>query len=152
MVSHWKDLGVITLMGLVVVSRSRPTRTGYSWKAGWGWKRDLDCERRRPRQFFLWSRPASWLRDCAYKGGRPIPTTSPSLVPGASPKMQHTTWIVSKVSQQAAGYQRRAGQLTHQKPAKSESCTTGGPTSVVTRSAPASFRLGEVTGPVVSQQ
>ena len=41
---------------------------------------------------------------------------------------------------------RRAGQLSLQKkPAKSESCTAGGPTSVRTRSAQARFRLGEAT-------
>jgi hypothetical protein len=42
---------------------------------------------------------------------------------------------------------RISGQLTlHKKPAKSESCTAGGPTSVATRSVPALFRLGEATG------
>jgi hypothetical protein len=41
---------------------------------------------------------------------------------------------------------RRAGQLSLQKePAKSETCTAGGPTSVRTRSVPARFRLGEAT-------
>jgi hypothetical protein len=50
------------------------------------------------------------------------------------------------LSRQQAGSRRRAGQLTLQKkPAKSESCTSGGLTSVVIRSAPACFRLGEAT-------
>jgi hypothetical protein len=41
---------------------------------------------------------------------------------------------------------RISGQLTLQKkPAKSESCTAGGPTSEETRSVPACFRLGEAT-------
>jgi hypothetical protein len=41
---------------------------------------------------------------------------------------------------------RISGQLTLQKkPAKWESCTAGGPTSVVTRSASDRFRLGEAT-------
>ena len=48
------------------------------------------------------------------------------------------------VGQQDLGEEQR--QLTHQKkPAKLESCTAGGPTSVATRSAPACFRLGEAT-------
>jgi hypothetical protein len=39
-----------------------------------------------------------------------------------------------------------SGQLSLQKePAKLESCTAGGPTSVVTRSVLACFRLGEAT-------
>jgi hypothetical protein len=43
---------------------------------------------------------------------------------------------------------RISGQLTLQKkPAKWESCTTGGPTSVVKGSASDRFRLGEVTIP-----
>jgi hypothetical protein len=41
---------------------------------------------------------------------------------------------------------RKARQLSLQKkPAKSESCTAGDPTSGVTKSAPAHFRLGEAT-------
>jgi hypothetical protein len=47
---------------------------------------------------------------------------------------------------QVATFQRRARQLSLQKkPAKSESCTSDGPTSVVTRSSPAHFKLGEAT-------
>jgi hypothetical protein len=47
---------------------------------------------------------------------------------------------------QVAASWRKAGQLTLQRePAKWESCTAGGPTSLVTRSASACFRLGEAT-------
>jgi hypothetical protein len=55
-------------------------------------------------------------------------------------------WIDSKVSQQAAGSQRRAaaGDRTIE-PSRSEGYSPGGPTSVVTRSAPAHFKLGEAT-------
>jgi hypothetical protein len=46
----------------------------------------------------------------------------------------------------SAGSRRRVGQLTLQKkPAKLENYIAGGPTSVVTRSASAHFRLGEAT-------
>ena len=76
------------------------------------------------------------------EGPPPLPVHPWSLEPA---QRFCAKWIVSKVSQQAAGSQRRAGQLINQKkPAKSESCTIGGPTSVVTRSAPACFRLGRL--------
>ena len=61
-------------------------------------------------------------------------------------KMKHSEVVSRRMALEDICHQRRAGQLTYQKkPAKLESCTTGGPTSVVTRSAPAHFRLGEAT-------
>jgi hypothetical protein len=75
----------------------RPTWTGYSWKAGWGWKR-LDCERKWGQDKFSLIKANELTKRLCLKGGRPIfhppprnpPTpASPSLVPVASPKMQH---------------------------------------------------------------
>ena len=55
---------------------------------------------------------------------------------GMSPEGRFNLWAGSRIS----------GQLTLQKkPAKSESCTAGGPTSVATRSASASLRMREAT-------
>jgi hypothetical protein len=83
--------------------------------------------------------------------GKAHPPASPLLVPGAMlSALGHQAVAYSGMSQEdrfslLAG-SRISGQLSLQKkPAKSESCTAGGPTSVVTWSVPALFRLGEAT-------
>ena len=85
--------------------------------------------------------------------GKAQPSASPFLVPGAIlSALGHLAVAYSGISQEdrfslLAG-SRRTGQLSLQKePAKSESCTAGGPTSMVTRSVQAHFRLGEATIP-----
>jgi hypothetical protein len=101
------------------------------------------------------SSPASLLRDHAYKGEGPYPappTPTPQYTLGA---WSHSvsTWLPDWLLIQEC--LRKTGSASRQvaeeqgschfkkEPAKLESCTAVGPTSVATRFVPAHFRLGE---------
>jgi hypothetical protein len=121
-----------------------------------GAERDLDCEKgiMKPRQFFSVQGPRVYQETMLIWGKiHPTPPPTPQPVHCHVTRLSalgHQAVAYSGMSQEnrfslSAG-SRISGQLTLQKkPAKLESCTAGGPTSLATRSVPACFRLGEAT-------
>jgi hypothetical protein len=95
----------------------RPTWTGYTWEAGWGWKRFRWWEIHGDQDMIL-SKAISLLRKSTYKRGRPIPWQSILGVwsqPVGGVQNRMFLQNVSGASQQVAVSWREQWQVTEQK-------------------------------------